>query len=83
MKHIHILHYMVLAIILGAGLAAFLYASPDTALQFIVGVVIAVSYVIWGLIHHALRKDLHQKVVVEYILIAAIAVVLLATILRT
>jgi hypothetical protein len=83
MKHIHILHYIVLAIILGAGLGAFLYASPDTALQFIVGIVIAVSYVIWGLIHHAIEKDLHQKVVVEYILIAAIAIVLLATILRT
>jgi hypothetical protein len=83
MKRMHILHYLVLFIILGAGVGAFLYASPDSALQFIVGIIIAVSYVIWGIIHHALRKDLHQKVVVEYILIAAIAVVLLATILRT
>lgn len=83
MKRMHILHYIVLAIILGVGVGAFLYASPDTALQFIVGIVIAASYVIWGIIHHALRKDLHQKVVVEYILIAAIAIVLLATILRT
>jgi accessory gene regulator protein AgrB len=83
MKRIHIMHYFVLAVILSGGLAAFYYARPDTTLQFIVAVILAVAYVAWGLIHHTLQKDLHQKVVVEYILIAAIALVLLATVLRT
>jgi hypothetical protein len=83
MKRMHVIHYIVLAIILCAGLAAFYWARPDAALQFIVGVVVSVSYVAWGLIHHALQKDLHQKIVVEYILIGAIAIILLATVLRT
>jgi hypothetical protein len=83
MRRIHLMHYIVLLCILCGGLGAFYYAGPDRALQFIIGVIIAVSYVAWGLIHHALQKDLHQKIVVEYILIGAIAVILMATVLRT
>jgi hypothetical protein len=83
MKRVHILHYFVLLVILAGGLGAYYYATPDTSLQFVIGIIIAVAYVIWGLIHHALQKDLHQKIVVEYILIGAIAVILLATVLRT
>jgi hypothetical protein len=83
MKRVHIIHYIVLAFILAGGITAFYLARPDTTLQFIVAVILAVAYIAWGLIHHALQKDLHQKVVVEYILIASIALILLATILRT
>jgi hypothetical protein len=83
MRKFHIFHYFVLLVIFTLGLGAFYYVSPDTSLQFIIGIVMAISYVAWGLIHHTLQKDLHQKIVVEYILIGLIAVILLATILRT
>ena len=82
MKKTNIVHYMVLIAILAGGLGAFYYVSPDSTLQLTVGVVTAVAYVLWGLIHHAMQKDLHKKIVVEYILVGLIAIILLATILQ-
>ena len=81
MKKIHILHYLVLASILSGGVVAFFYAA-DSSLQLIIGVVTSVAYVLWGIIHHTIQKDLHRRIVVEYILIGTIAVILLATILQ-
>lgn len=83
MKHVHIMHYFVLCLILTGGIATFYYVRPNVSLQFIVGITTSVFYVMWGLIHHMINKDLHRKVVVEYLLIGTIAVVLLATILKT
>jgi hypothetical protein len=83
MKHVQGMHYAVLGVILIGGIVTFLYVRPNTSLQLAVGIITSVSYIAWGLIHHALQKDLHRKIVVEYLLIGAIAVVLLATILRT
>ena len=83
MKRSSIADALVLICILGGGMGAFYYARSNNSLQFIVGVITSVAYVIWGLIHHALKKDLHARVVVEYILMGAIAIVLLATILKT
>lgn len=73
---------MVLGLILLGGVGAFYYVSPNSSSQFTVGVVTSTAYILWGLIHHAMNKDLHQRIVVEYILIGAIAVVLLATIIK-
>ncbi|OGG12168.1 hypothetical protein A2Z00_05820 [Candidatus Gottesmanbacteria bacterium RBG_13_45_10] len=81
MKRVHILHYLVLGAILIGGIATFIYVQSNTSIQFIVGIATAAAYVCWGLIHHALAGDLHEKIVVEYILIGAIAIVLLATVL--
>ncbi len=74
-------HFIVLCIILAAGVLTFFSVRPNTTLQLFVGIVTAVAYVMWGLIHHAVKKDLHQKIVVEYLLIGAIAIVLLVTML--
>jgi hypothetical protein len=82
MKKSHILHFIVLALILAGGVAAFFYVSPNSSLQLTVGVITSIAYVLWGFIHHAMQKDLHKKIVVEYILIGTIAIILLATILQ-
>jgi len=82
MKQPHLLHFIVLAAILAGGVTAFMYVAPNSSLQLIIGVITSVAYVFWGLVHHAMKKDLHKKIVVEYILIGAIAIVLLATILQ-
>jgi hypothetical protein len=81
MKHLPILHYLVLLGILGGGIATFYFVRPDVTLQLITGIVTSAAYVCWGIIHHVIQKDLHQKIVIEYMLIGAIAVVLLVTIL--
>jgi RsiW-degrading membrane proteinase PrsW (M82 family) len=76
-----IVHFLVLIAMLALGICTFIYVRPNTTLQLLVGIVTAVAYVLWGFIHHAIRKDLHQKIVVEYLLIGAIAIVLLVTML--
>lgn len=81
MKVNHISHFIVLLAVLAGGVGVFFYVRPNTTLQLLTGIITAVSYVAWGLIHHAIERDLHQKVVVEYILIGAIAIVLLVTVL--
>jgi hypothetical protein len=74
-------HFFVLLILLGVGVGTFFYVQPNVALQLLVGITTSVAYVVWGLVHHAMQKDLHPKIVIEYMLIGAIAVVLLVTIL--
>lgn len=77
----HILHFVVLACILAAGAIAFSLVSGSKSIQLFVGIVTAIAYIAWGLLHHALQKDLHPKVVIEYVLIGVISVVLLIVML--
>ncbi len=81
MKKERRLHFLILLLILGGGLAMFYYARGDAPLQLAVGIVTAVSYVAWGLLHHAMQRDLHKKIVIEYVLIGTLAVMLLLIIL--
>lgn len=74
-------HFIVLVALLAVGVLTFIYVRPNTTLQLFVGIITASAYVLWGIIHHAIQKDLHQKIVVEYLLIGAIAIVLLVTML--
>ncbi len=76
-----VIHFLVLVAILAGGILTFIYVRPNTTIQLLVGIITAVAYVLWGFIHHAIKKDLHQKIVVEYLLIGAIAIVLLVTML--
>ena len=75
------IHFLVLVAILASGIFTFIYVRPNTTLQLFVGIMTAVTYVLWGFIHHAIKKDLHRKIVIEYLLIGAIAIVLLVTML--
>ena len=71
------IHFLVLLGIMSIGAVSFFASQGNAGLQFFIGVVTSVAYVIWGILHHALLGDLHKKIVVEYILIGAIAVLLL------
>jgi len=72
----HLPHYFVLFGLLLAGILAFVLFSYDRAFQMIVAVSIAVAYVIWGLVHHLIHKDLYFSVVLEYLAIAALGLVM-------
>ena len=72
-------HGIVLLCILAGGVFTFWYATGNTHLQLVAGVLTAAAYVAWGIIHHAMQGDLHRNVVIEYILIGSIAIVLLLT----
>ena len=83
MKWKDVTEYFVLGSILVGGVGVFYYVRPNTDLQFTTGIMTSVAYVIWGIMHHTIKKDLHTRVVIEYMLMGAIAVVLLATMLKT
>lgn len=83
MKWTDLTEYFVLGCVLVGGVGAFYYVRSDTQLQFTIGVITSIAYVIWGMIHHARKKDLHTRIVIEYMLMGAIAIVLLATVLKT
>lgn len=69
----HIPHYIVLALISIIIVVSRLVFTFDQNLLIQALFIIAFIYVIWGIIHHWLDHDLTFKIMVEYILIAAIA----------
>lgn len=77
MMNAHMIHFLILLATLALGVSAFFAAAGNSGLQLFIGFVTALAYVVWGILHHALSGDLHKKVVVEYVLIAAIAILLL------
>lgn len=70
-------HHLVLALLLLGALWVFAMVSYSKMLQFATGVVTALCYVAWGIIHHKLDGDLYFKNVVEYIFIALLSIVIL------
>ena len=80
----HLPHYLTLFGILLAGFAGFLLFSFDRGFQAIVAVSLAVAYVAWGIVHHAIHKDLYLSVVLEYVAVASLGLVIIfSLILRT
>lgn len=79
----HIPHYISLIAIFVAGIFGFYLFSYDRTFQIGVAVALATSYVSWGIIHHAIHKDIYLSVVLEYIAVAILGLVMvLSLILR-
>lgn len=73
----HLIHYLPLVGVLLAGILAFWFFSYNRAFQTVIAVAMAVFYVIWGVVHHAIHKDLHLSTVVEYIVIASLGLIII------
>lgn len=69
-------HYVPLFGILLISVVGFAMFTYDKIFQMVVVVSSALAYVIWGVVHHHIHKDLHLPVVVEYMLIAALGIVI-------
>lgn len=48
------------------------YNSPNKQFQFMIVVITAFFYALWGVLHHAMNHELTPKIVVEYTLMAAL-----------
>lgn len=80
----HLPHYFVLIGLFGAGIAAFIIFPFDRVFQMIVSIAVAASYVVWGIIHHAIHRDLYFSVVVEYLVVACLGLtIVFSMIIRT
>lgn len=49
----------------------------NRSIQFVIVTLFVLFYILWGIVHHAVEKTLHLKIVIEYILIGAVALFLL------
>lgn len=76
MKQQHV-HFIVLIGILITGATAYVMLIGNKEMQIFIGILTSLAYVVWGLLHHGFRGNLHPKVVIEYVLIAVIAVILI------
>ncbi len=71
----HLPHYLTLFGILFAGVLAFLIFSYDRIFQIGVLVAMSAGYVAWGIVHHAIHKNLHLSVVIEYLVVALLGLI--------
>lgn len=75
------LHLIVLLIILGLSSMTFIMLNGKRDLQLLIGLVSALTYILWGIIFHLIERDLYPRVIVEYVGIATVGLVLLYTVL--
>lgn len=80
--HYHLVRYLVLTAILVFGLLFFFLSAHDPSLQLKIVFVSLVAYVLWGVVHHYLGKDLTALIVLEYVLVAAVALIIISSLLR-
>lgn len=77
----HIQHYLPLIGIFVAGIIGFSLFSYDRLFQSMIVVAVGVSYIIWGVIHHHIHRDLYLSVFVEYLAVAILGMTLIFTLL--
>lgn len=75
------IHYSVLAIGSGIFLILFLANQTNTTYMFRSSIAFAIFYVFWGFFHHYEAKSLTGKVMLEYILVAVLALVVASSLL--
>jgi len=73
------LHYLVL--LLGVSVLAFFFVffKHNTPIQTLIALLGCIYYVLWGIMHHALKGRLLRIIVLEYTLVGSIIFLLLFT----
>ena len=77
----HLSHYIVLLVLMVAGLIAISLTGRNPASHTIVLASIAVAYFVWGVIHSALEGELHPEIIFEYLLFASLGLSLVLGVL--
>lgn len=73
----HIWEYLILLLVGSAFVVGFITVSPNIQAQTGLAVALGAFYVIWGVLHHLLDRNLTTKITIEYAAIAALAAVIL------
>jgi len=77
----HLPHSVTLVGIFVASLLGFFAFSYDKNFQAAITIAAANGYVSWGIVHHAIHKDLYFETVVEYLVYASLGVVIVLSII--
>jgi lipopolysaccharide export LptBFGC system permease protein LptF len=78
----HVLYYISLVIIFALGSLLISSVAPNKLLQLLIFILIAVFYVIWGILHHLINHEITSKIVVEYILIGVLGIAIMFFLLK-
>jgi len=78
-----ILHIIALLLIFICSVRAFIYFKELPLMQLYVVVAAVVTYIGWGAIYHFLNKRLTLELILEYILVGALALLLFSWTLFT
>lgn len=73
----HLSHYIPLFGVLAFGFIGFLLFSYDRVFQIATAISTALAYVLWGVVHHYIHRDLNVSVIVEYLVIASLGLVVI------
>lgn len=77
-------HYLLLAAILSIGFGCYWMFNFNRMAQVGITLALGAIYVLWGMIHHALNKELYLKIILEYLLVACLAsIVVIFLLLRS
>ncbi len=74
-------HYLPLILIVLAGLFGIYWFNFNRPVQLSIMLGIVASYVFWGITNHSINKDLHPKIIGEYLLVGMLAILLFATVI--
>ncbi len=74
-------HYLVLLFMLTFGGIALFYFQRYPQAQVISLFLTASFYVLWGIIHHYQKGDLHLRIILEYVAIAILGFIILFTVI--
>lgn len=66
-------HYLLLMLLFIVGLGGIVVFRSNLQLSLIILWTTIFGYIAWGTFHHVMRKDLSLSVVMEYLLVGAIA----------
>lgn len=66
-------HYLALVAILSVGFGLYWLFNFNRQVQVWITVGIGCIYVLWGIVYHAAKRELYLKIIMEYLLVAALA----------
>ena len=77
----HPLDYLVLIAILLFGVILYIFFKDDVIMERIIAISLALSYILWGIIHHHHADKITIKIVLEYILVAVLGFLVINSLL--
>lgn len=74
--YFHAIYFLVLSSLAGLGVFMFFIFNGNPDYQLMTAVGLSSLYFLWGCYYHSVLGDFHPKIMVEYLLIAIMAVIL-------
>lgn len=78
----HLGYYISFLLILGGGVTSVLLSQGDKQLQMEFVVLLAGAYVLWGILHHVIHHSVTLRLIIEYVVVAALGIAVVFFILN-